>query len=255
MEKVERKHSATAHADPNGSAGPGPDRSLYRFGAVAAALGVAVAVIRQLWGSFHPASPPDQHEAFAGYAAHGHWVVAHLGEFIGWVLVLAALTALTWKMRSGRAAGWAFLGAVGGAATMSLAAGLQAIDGVALKVMVDRWAAGRRSDELFEGAYAVRQIEGGFLALFVLMLSLTIIVYGIALLLDREAPAWLGKTGIVSGAMTVPLSMVLALDPFGEASGHAGGLGAWMTVGAVGNLVALVWVLLVGVQLYRWSRS
>lgn len=137
---------------------------------------------------------------------------------------------------------------------MALVAGLQAIDGIALKVMVDRWAAGGGSSKWLEGAYVVRQMEGGFLAMFILMLSLTVIIYGVALLVDRESPNWLGKVGVASGSMTVPLSVVLALDPFGEVSGHAGGMGLWMTVGAAGNAVALIWIVLVGYLLFRASR-
>lgn len=60
-----------------------------------------------------------------------------------------------------------------GTVSFSLAAAMQAVNGIAVKVMVDRWAeAPAESQELlFEGAYAVRQIEGAFIVmLFVVLL-------------------------------------------------------------------------------------
>lgn len=140
--------------------------------------------------------------------------------------------------------------------SLTLAAALQAVDGVALKVLVDRWAeAPTESQELlFESAYVARQIEGGLLALFMFGLGLTILVYGIALATDEAAPDWLGMLAIVAGPLTTVSGVVLALDPFGEMTGHSGSLGILFTVGLLGSFLALLWVVLVGRFLFQSSR-
>ncbi|WP_436347037.1 hypothetical protein [Natronorubrum sp. FCH18a] len=233
------------------------DNQLYRAGAVAAVLGVAIQVVRQASDRFHPTSDPSNPTvAFADYAAHEHWVVAHLIEFLGFVLIFGALVVLSWRMRAGRAAGWAVLGAAGAVTSLTLAAALQAVDGIVLKVMVDRWAEApaESQESLFAGAYAVRQIEGGLLAMFVFGLGLTVLIYGIALIIDEEAPNWLGVLGIAAGPLTVVLGIALALDPFGETTGHAGSMGLLVGIGFLGNLLAFLWIVLVARFLLRSAR-
>ncbi|ADB60961.1 hypothetical protein Htur_2078 [Haloterrigena turkmenica DSM 5511] len=236
---------------------PSSDTQLYRVGAVAAILGVAIQIGRQASDQFHPQSEPGNPPvAFADYAAHEYWVLAHLLEFLGFALIFGALLVLSWRMRVGRAAGWAVLGAAGTVMSLTLAAALQAIDGIALKLLVDRWAetSAESQELLFEGAYAVRQIEGAVLAMFVVGLGLTILVYGVALVIDDVAPNWLGMLGIAAGPLTVVLGVVLALDPFGEITGHSGSMGFLFGVGVLGNLLALLWIGLVGRYLFQSSR-
>ena len=63
--------------------------------------------------------------------------------------------------------------AIFGTAGLAVAAVLQAVDGVALKAMVDLWTgADEDRSSLFAGALAVRQIEIGLDALFALLLAL-----------------------------------------------------------------------------------
>ena len=140
--------------------------------------------------------------------------------------------------------------------SLTLATALQAVDGIALKVLVNRWAeAPAESQELlFESAYVVRQIEGGLLAMFVLGLGLTILLYGVALLREEAAPNWLGILGMAAGPLTVVLSVTLALDPFGEMTGHAESMGLLFGVGVLGNLLAFMWVALVARFLFQSSR-
>lgn len=140
--------------------------------------------------------------------------------------------------------------------SLTLVAALQAVDGIALKVLVDRWAEAPAESQalLFEGAYAVRQIEGSLLALFVFGLGLTVLVYGVALVIDEEAPNWLGMLGIAAGPLTVILAVPLAFDPFGEATGHAGGIGLLFGIGFLGNLLGFLWIVLVGRFLLQSAR-
>ena len=97
--------------------------------------------------------------AFAEYAADRIWVATHLGQFLGIAILGVALVAMAAVMEVGRPSAWARIGVVGTAASVAAAAALRAVDGVALKVMVDRWAqaSGDARMRAFEGAFAVRQ--------------------------------------------------------------------------------------------------
>lgn len=133
------------------------DQSLARLGAVAAVTGAVVLLVATV---LHPAGadPNDPGAAFAEYAADSHWVWSHLGQFAGVAVLAIALVALAGTLEAGAAAAWGRIGATGTAAIIAGAAALQAVDGIALKVMVDRWAAssGEARALAFEGAFAVR---------------------------------------------------------------------------------------------------
>lgn len=66
-------------------------------------------------------------------------------------------------MGNGPAAEWALLGAAGAVSCLAATVVLQAVDGIALKAMVDLWAAHSTPDKavLFQAALSVRQIEIG----------------------------------------------------------------------------------------------
>jgi len=116
------------------------NQSLARLGSVAAVAGAAVLFASTL---LHPMSrdPNNAPEAFADYAADSFYVWTHLGQFAGFALLGAALVALAATFEPGRAAAWARIGLASTVAGVAVAAALQAVDGVALKVTVDRWAA------------------------------------------------------------------------------------------------------------------
>ena len=64
---------------------------------------------------------------------------------------------------------WARLTEVTGAAAIAVTAVLQAVDGVALKAIVDMWAHASAADRyiMFAAAQAVRQVEIGMDAAFI----------------------------------------------------------------------------------------
>jgi len=125
----------------------------------------------------HPmgADPNQAIAAFAEYAADRLWVASHLTQLAGLALIVAALLLLGQQLRAGSAAAWAAIAA--GAATVSLAMAvvLQAVDGIALKLMVDAWAAApaAQKEGIFHAAFAVRQIEIGLASMASLSLGLT----------------------------------------------------------------------------------
>jgi hypothetical protein len=172
--------------------------ALARIGAVAVPIGAVVLIVSTL---LHPmqADPDDAPAAFAEYAADPLWVWSHLGQFAGVAVLVTALIGLAATLEAGRSAAWARIGLVGMAATIAVAAVLQAIDGVALKVMVDRWAAAgaEPGDARFEAAFAVRQVEIGLAALSNVVFGFTKAALGIGIVSSSRYSPWLGAGGLV----------------------------------------------------------
>ena len=192
----------------------------------------------------HPmsADPNQPLAAFAEYAANHYW--SHLLQLLGVVLMVAALILLSQKMLEGPAHTAATLGAVGAAASLALAGALQAVDGVALKAMVNAWAAAPERDQatLFQAAFAVRQIEIGLASIFSLLGGLTFSIYGVALLIDARFPKWLGVLAHVGGVPTAIAGIVIAYTGFS---------GLEMAIGMPANSLLLVWMVALGVYVWR----
>ncbi|MDP3703698.1 MAG: hypothetical protein Q8R78_04865 [Candidatus Omnitrophota bacterium] len=129
------------------------DRTTYQVGAVGAIAGAVLLVTGTILHPFE-ADPNDPLAAFTEYAADRLWVASHLTQLIGVLLMVFAFVLLSRRMASGRGASWAQLGVVGATASLSAAAALQAVDGIALKKMVDAWAAAATTEKgmLFQAA-------------------------------------------------------------------------------------------------------
>lgn len=219
------------------------DQSLARLGSIAAVAGAILLFVSTL---LHPldSDPNNPPAAFAEYATDSLWVWSHLGQFLGVALLGIALVALATTLKPGRAAAWGHVGQVGAAAIIAVAAALQAVDGVALKVMVDRWAAstGEARVFAFEAAFAVRQIEIGLASLLSLLSGLTLIVFGVSLVLSPRYPLWMGWLGLLGG---------LGLVATGAAQASTGFSDLAMTLSMLASSVFLIWAMLVGILMWR----
>ncbi|MBD0286861.1 MAG: hypothetical protein ICV79_15740 [Flavisolibacter sp.] len=219
--------------------------SLARVGAVAAFLGVPLLFVSTL---LHPMQkdPNDPLAAFAEYAANSIWVWSHLGQFAGIVAIAISWVALAATFEQGRPAAWGRMALVGTATVISVAAALQAVDGVALKVAVDRWAAatGGGRELAFEAAFAVRQIEIGLAALLSIVSGLTLTGFSLAVLHSTRYPVWLGWIGLVNAVGTLAAGAAQASTGFSDLS---------MTLSMLTSSLLLVWVIIVGILLWRLS--
>lgn len=220
---------------------------MSRVGGIAAILGVIVLVAATM---LHPmdAHPHDTPAAFAEYALDRYWVATHLGQLLGAVLINIGFVALSWRLRAGRAGVWALFGGLMAVAGLSLAAALQAVDGIALKFMVDHLSLASTETRavVFEAAFAVRQIEIGLASLLESLLGLTVVFYGIALWLSSTAGVWLGVFGILGGTALLASSIVQA---------HAGFTDIAMATTMPSALLVLLWSVSIGVFLLRSAGS
>ena len=216
---------------------------LARVGAVAAIGGAVMLFVATL---LHPmsADPNDPAAAFTEYAADSLWVASHLGQFLGVAILGVTLVALAATAEAGAPSAWARIGLVGAAASIGTAAALQAVDGVALKGMVDRWtqASGEARALAFEGAFAVRQVEVGMASLLSVLFGLTVSVFGISMLVGRRFPPWLGGLGLVGGLGTLAAGVAQAYTGFSALA---------MMLSMPATSVLLIWAILLGVFLWR----
>ncbi|MBW4651760.1 MAG: hypothetical protein KME20_01685 [Kaiparowitsia implicata GSE-PSE-MK54-09C] len=219
------------------------NQHLARLGSIAAVGGAILLFVSTL---LHPlnSDPNDPPAAFAEYAADSLWVWSHLGQFLGVALLGMALVALATTFNPGQAAAWSRFGQAGAAAIIAVAAVLQAVDGVALKVMVDRWAADTEETRVFvfEAAFAVRQIEIGLASLLSLLSGFTLIIFGVSIVLSPRYPLWMGWIGLLGG---------LGLVATGAAQASTGFSDLAMTLSMLASAVFLIWVILVGILIWR----
>ncbi|NJK63317.1 MAG: hypothetical protein HC921_12105 [Synechococcaceae cyanobacterium SM2_3_1] len=152
--------------------------------------------------------------------------------------------ALATTFEPGRAAAWGLVGQAGAVAIIAVGAALQAVDGVAFKVMVDRWAAATGEARMFsfEATFAVRQIEIGFASLLSLLSGFTLIVFGVSIVLSSHYPLWMGWLGLLSGLGLVVTGAVQASTGFSALA---------MTISMLASSVFLIWAILVGILMWR----
>ena len=158
-------------------------RNASKAGATCAITGVALLCV----GTYlHPikANPNEPVAAFTEYAADDFWVASHLMQLAGVASMVVALLFLTTVLEVRRGPGIERVAAGGAIASLALAAALQAVDGIALKNMVDAWAAAPASQkgEVFHAAFAVRQVEVGLASMSILSFGLTATLDGVALI-------------------------------------------------------------------------
>ena len=213
-------------------------------GASVAAIGGALL----LFGGtiLHPsgADPNDAVAAFSEYADAQWWIASHLTQLLGLALIVCALIQLSRLLASGSAKQLAWIGAAGAIASLAVAGAVQAVDGIALKMMVDAWAAAAEPDKttLFYTAYGVRQIEVGLASITSLFLGSTMCVYGVAMISDHGFAKWLGWLPIIGGIPTAIAGVVIAYTGF---SGLA------MSINMPANSLLLIWMVALGVVFWR----
>lgn len=211
-----------------------------RMGPLAAISGAVLLLV----GTYlHPSSadPNIPSEAFAEYAAARGWVTIHLLQLLGVILIVTALVLLSRQLADGPAGEWATLGMAGAIGSLAVASALQAVDGIALKVMVDSWAGAPEPEKItrFQAAFAVRRIEIGLASMTGLLFGLTALIFGIALWLDRRLPRWMGVVAIVGGPAVAAAGVLFAYMGFSRLA---------MDINMPSSSLLILWLILMGID-------
>jgi hypothetical protein len=220
-----------------------PKLNVNKVNAITAIAGALLLLV----GTFlHPmsADPNVPLAAFTEYAADPNWVASHLIQLFGIDFMVVALVLLSRRISGGSAEVLAILGQVGAVASLAVTATLQAVDGVALKAMVNAWSAatGREKEMIFYAAFGVRQIEIGLASMMSLLLGITVVIYGMALLIALGFPKWLGYLAIAGGIPTAIAGVVMAYTGFSELV---------MAINMPSSMLLLGWMVALGVYMWR----
>ena len=209
--------------------------SPFRFSAALALLGAAALGVGT-W--LHPAGadPADSAAAFAEYAATSRatWVASHLLQLVGVTGVTLAMILMAGAL-AGASTSRVQATRTLGAASLAVAATLQAVDGVALKVAVDRWVGAPDGDKpaLFAAALAVRSVEIGLDGLWALMLAATALSLAAVLLTAPYVRRSLALLTGAAAAISAVGGVLFCLQGFSPAAMNVS------TAGAVLGFVAV----------------
>ncbi len=214
-----------------------------KLGAVTAVAGAIVLMVGTM---LHPlgADPGDPVAAFTEYAADDLWVGSHLSQFLGVALMFVGLVALNDSLKDESYAWLANLGVFVGVAALATTAVLQAVDGIALKIMVDDWASAseERKESVFQAALAVRQIETGVASFMALLFGSSLVLFASAVALSTNYPTWLGWLGIGGGIGTIAGGLSVAFTGFSMTA---------MNVAMPFNLILVIWMVVIGILMWR----
>ena len=222
------------------------ERTLLRIGAVSIILGV---IIFSVSGAFHGGHQPDDLVAtLPQYATNANWIVVHLGQFFGLLLVVGGLVGLYRSITLGPGAAMAQLGFVAAVVAISVYAANQAVDGIAIKFVAEEWMSAPPSEKeiAFRVAEAVRHIEIGLTSLTVLILGVSFVLYGVAIELSRVYPRWLGWLTVVGGGLWVVVSMFYAYSGFSPPA---------ITISQASGIFLLVWAISLAVLMWRRAST
>lgn len=209
--------TTTFDVTPVARAGRRSDLHRGRAGAGAVLAGLASQVPL---GALHPHREPpnDSVAAFREYAHSQDWVLVHLGQFLGLLLVTVGLVALAGILARHRGPA-GFLGlaaAVTALVSAAVFAVQMAVDGVALKAAVDAWQAAVPGDQAaaYRVADSVRSIEKGLSALFNLTNGLTLLTLGVGLVLGGDLGRRLGWLAAAAGVGLLAVGVLTAQTGF-----------------------------------------
>ena len=214
-----------------------------KLGSAAAIVGAIFLMVGTI---LHPsgADPADSAAAFSEYAADRLWTASHLTQFFGVVLMFVSLVALADTLRD-EPAGWlARLAVHTAVAALAATAILQAVDGIALKAMVDVLAnaAPDQKHSSYLAALAVRQIEIGTASSTAILFGAAVLLLAVAAIRSVRYPDCLGWLGVAGGVGTIAGGILSAFTGFSAIE---------MNVAMPSNLMLVIWIGLMGAFMWR----
>lgn len=208
---------STRHAPHRTDTDPVTDPQHLRLGTTALAVGL-VSQVPLGFAHPHEEYANDSVAAFHEYAHSGHWILVHLGQFVGLLMATVGLVvvAVALARLRGVAGLLGLAAAVTAVVSVAVFAVQMAVDGVALKAAVDAWEAAAPSDRdaAFRVADSVRSVEKGLSALFNVTNGLTLLGLGAGLVLARGRGRRLGWLAAGAGAGLLAVGVLTAHTGF-----------------------------------------
>jgi hypothetical protein len=226
-------------------------RPLLRIGSITFLTGLAIFIISS---AFHTSreNPTNHLRVFAEYANSPPWIAAHIGQFVGEIIIFAggfvALFRLLVQSESMTISLLAWIGfaiAIIAASTFSI---LQAVDGIALKRAVDSWVVAPAEEKMaaFRVAEGIRWTEIGTNSIYHILQGTAAIVFGVAITLSPVVGRWIGAIGIFAGTVTTAAGLEVAY--LGFASSNVG-------LYANSTIIYYIWIAILGAFMWRKTVS
>lgn len=216
--------------------------SLHRVGAVCAILG---AIMTGAFNGMHPelAEPAG---IVRNAATVPSWTLVHWGLIVGMVLMQLGYSALAQTLRtqaSDNAENWGTLGV--STLTVGLALWICVFAAeAALKPLIDS----TKSERLGSGGLALGSLVDAMATAATFVYWLGIALLGVALLVSKRYPRWVGAAGLALGAaLSLSVGLVKAFSGASDWTERYG----FQTLA----ILFLVWTLVLGVLLWRGSHE
>jgi hypothetical protein len=225
-------------------------RPLLRVGSIAFLVGMIIVIVST---TIHPSSedPANHRLVFAEYASDDSWIVVHIGQLAGVIMVFVggfvALCRLLVQSESSMAIILAWIGLALAIMTASTFVVLQAVDGIALKMAVDSWTAAPSEEKAitFRVTEGIRFIEYGTNSIFRILQGTLAIVFSVAIVKSKILSKWIGGAGVVIGAVTIYAGVEVAYLGFGGLT----------TIIGISMIIYFIWVGILGGFMWRKSVS
>ena len=202
----------------------------------------------------HPSrqDPNNYTAVFTEYVHSSIWTAVHLMQFVGLTLLIAGLLALYFALNltGGVTRQVGFFGALSAGVTLAIAGIQYAVDGVALKQAVDAWASAPAAEQAarLTSAEAIRWLEWGVSGYADMLLGLTLMLLGIAIvgsarlwwplgvLMGMSGLGFIGKGWVISTVGFAPIGAV----PSNAAQILMGATTLWLLIVALRKKEAIV---------------
>lgn len=219
----------------------------FRLGAASAVFGTGLALVAQL---FHPEALRNFGDESANVRSKlemigqsDTWVLAHGLVMVSFILFFFGSIAIARSMRVGRSEGWARVSSAATAATLALGVLFPSVE-IAQKSVVDRWLGAaplEKASALFTGQ-AIEYLHRSVFKGFVLLLALTLLLFGITMILSNVYSNALAWAALITGAIS---SIGALIQIF---SGYSQLTLAQYTIELVSVRVIFAWA---GIELWR----
>jgi hypothetical protein len=214
-----------------------------RVGAALVFLSIPVLVISALFHGGH--NPANLQDVLPAYSANPNWKAVHLGQFIGFLMMMGSVVVLLDYIRVKSGTPFALLGILTAFISASTYAVNHAVDGVAIKYVADMYVDASPADKAiaFRLAETVRHVEQGMSSMVAINLGFTLLLCGGAIVITDIFPKGLGWAALVIGCGYTVSGLFLNYVSFSQ---HV--FSFW-----IGNLL-LIWLLAMAISLWRESN-
>jgi len=221
------------------------DRFWFKMGAVSFIVGIALLIAVNILHP-HQANPSDNPAIFAEYAADARWLSTHLMQLFGTMFFMVPSFLAVYRSLENESSvvkNWARLALAMSVLTFAVYTVDMAIDGIALKKAVDKWAATTGSEQAvyFGVAEGIRWLENGVLGIAGAFQGLVVLFASLGMTQSSLYSKWLGWLGTIGGLGFFLGGMILITAGFSAAA----------LIGQFGFLAILVWVIAVTIRLWR----